>query len=595
MNHWLRPLSWLGVISACLLVLAAPLRAQNAAPTPDISKESERKSISFFKTHVHDSLKEFLTNQQITRFERTIRAQVEGLNRFDKINDLGVGVDTPEDFVKALQERLPASADEIAKLRSEAFGKDFDFKYKGTVVTGAAIDQVLNSAYAYEIELGAIVVEQALENYNEGREEKTRKYWRASFPIRVEFFKIRIVDEKNNKVPLKDAVQSLSGGRGDFIAESDTKLYLLEKDTPEYKAIVQAKGTRAAEAENDRRKEAGEALLERTSPEYAAMVEAKGTAAANEEMEERMTRGREKAIQECANDLPGGLEVFVRSIPEFKIRAAVVEVLNNGNKVTMRPGRADDVRVDDYYELYQVTTGDAKKALGWTKVRKLGPGLKSAGMGASAADEIRSELQTITGNPEIDFMLEEKAMFGFTVDLGVGYEFIRGYKDQAGNVPEVKGGFRIDLFLGYDLGRLIEFPELWIGFNFGVDIASSLIAPDVSLDVKWAFYLRALVIEPCIGVGITKIFSAGSSTTVTTIANAISTGATSFESDISIYAKIQARVSLFLHPHVHIFLEPVLKIGPSSKKATAAGVSSTTVAEFQFLGFAAVAGIVFYF
>jgi hypothetical protein len=251
--------------------------------------------------------------EKLDRIAQSVQQQIAGSGRLQGMGlPAGTG-DAPADFVKGVGAAVAGQGENIARARSEAKGQDYEFKYKGTVVTGQALDQVADSLYGYEITIGPPQM-QAVQG-----PQGTR--YIATIPVQVTFFKINTQGQPS--------VQRVAQGT--------------------VSGAVKGAGADPCDA--------------------------------------------------VRNALNGSIVIGdqIQSIPAFRAQGDVVEVLENGGKLSMRPGAHEGVKVGDRYDIVEQLAGGGWRVVGHAVVESVGTGLVAAGMGASKADvpENRTHLRVL--------------------------------------------------------------------------------------------------------------------------------------------------------------------------------------------------------
>lgn len=594
-----RSLIGLVLVAAVLAPLATLEAQQRVTDGPDLREEFQRRGMTYFDTYVEPSTAQYLSRRQLEAVTNTVRRQVDTLGRFDDIRPVGVPTDSLEAFVRALQEFLLEHEEDIARIRSEEMGHDYSFEFRDTIVTGEAMEQVLNSAYAYQVTLGEVsfhrsegpyetqaprIVARApldvhaltdfvpdlsgtkLSQQGEGlvftsRQAMTDEEWQhlralmadpewtqaldtlydrshelaeegsyervavtyqapyvtAEIPVTVEFFKIEVLDEFNNIVPPEQAVVRVAQG------------------TNTYRAAARQDGV----------------IIERGSELYLDIVMLEGETVARERARNSVAEGESSAATKAGDAAPGelgGIETWIRRIPEFQVRAQIVEQWNN--RVGMRPGASEDLYLDQWFRIYQEGEFGQRIDLGWTKIRHVGPGFRALGQGGTAADEERTELEVYRGDPEVGYMLGEYATYGIQLDVRFSYDLLSGHSGDDDELDANNGLFFANLFAGGSLARMTGVSELYFGIEAGVGFGDDLFGWYATLRGSKKIFLArgAWLLEVSVGFGLTQLVETRE-----------------FEEDISsptfLLFEPRARMIYWVSPHFEFYLDVSLRLG----------------------------------
>jgi hypothetical protein len=294
--------------------------ARGVTPAPKTEGEMEQKTAVYHGMIVEGgALGPCIEREQdkLARIAQDVQRQIAASGRFEVMGlPAGTG-DKPGEFVKGVGAALEGHAEDMARAREEAKGENYDFKYKGTIVSGAAIDQVIGNTYGYEIAVGPPQV-QALQT-----PQGTR--YIATIPVTVTFYKIN------------------------------------SQGQPSVQRVVQG--------------------------QIGAAVAGAGA----------------DPCDAVSNALNGGFAITdqIQAIPEFRAQGDVIEVLNGGRTLTMRPGAHEGVKAGDRYDIVQQMSDGTSRVVGHAVVETVGTGLVAAGMGASKADvtENRTHLRITDLDP----------------------------------------------------------------------------------------------------------------------------------------------------------------------------------------------------
>ena len=609
---------------------------------PDLSEDSRQKSLAYFRMKVAPATSEVLTEDQLQRIERSVRSQVESLGRFEMVQ-LPFATESVKEFIQQLQIYLSEHTEDIARMRQEDRGEDYEFKYGETLITGDAIRQVLNSGYCYEIDLGAISLRKAEEMYPHrffrleiattatvqvppGRrlpqkltfdartgnvlfislepmtgeelkrylmvmdidvdaptykpenetpqqqawhammqdlhdrsatekpvervEQRMGEYYVASMPIAIRFYRINVVDSENNIVPAPQAVTPVAQGTlAVQMSGRQTGEYLIKEDTQTWLELM--------------------------------IMNKRAIAAVRAEAKRRDEAGRKMAINNAAANTPAGIGTWIRTVPEFKIRAMLTDIKDG--KVFQKPGRKEGLRIDDYSQIYQPTKSNTKLHIGWGLVTKLGPGFVANGDGSSRADLDLTESTIRSGNPTRGDMVEEFAMFGVVIDLGIGGEFLLGSKesdDIGGDTLEAKSGmFVISLHPGFNLGRNFELSQFWIGLDLRIGFGSEILNYAVGLQLNKKFVLGQFAFDIGVSAGITGFsISGGLQAVANHLFNEGAVGSQAqadqevadnpLNSPILFYVAVMPRIQIFFSPNFRLFLQANVQYSTAAAQAT---------------------------
>ena len=258
--------------------------------------------------------------------------------RFDQLEIDGASAMTPEELLKAVKKAAEERGAHVAKVREEAQGQNYDFKYGDTIVTGDWIDQVWGTLYSYEVVIGTPVVQ--LVNGPNGPQTV------VTIPVSINFYKLVYYGPDGKPLPGGPQVQSVPGG------SISINLTGAANGTDPCPAIAQAlqSGFNITQA-----------------------VQAIPTFLAQSWVDEVVG--------------PDG---------KWENNPGV------GTTITMRLGAHDGVKVGDKYDIYETDEQGNKIVVGQAIVTKVAPGLVANGSGTSKADVSRTELKVTSLDPKFN-------------------------------------------------------------------------------------------------------------------------------------------------------------------------------------------------
>ena len=290
-----------------VLFLMAPALAQEPAPKEEMEKSKiaryEKKSVSYFKTYYSVPM----NNNEKNVIEPAIRKAVE-LGRFD-YNQVLIEVDN----INELAGLVAQYVDQIKVDRAKAQGRE-DYRFKDTLVTGADLERIINSAYIYVPSVDKFEMHRVTKDVHDKKTGKTekKKYWVATVGASVTFYHI---------------IPEYVEGQLD-----DVRLALLK----------------TVEATTEMEKE-----ITVLRPDPKAKWQA-----------------FEGAVNNQFVGVARKIQIEVRRIAQFKLSAQVAS--STWNSIEFEFGKESDVSVDHGYKVFEEVEGKGKQYIGYVKVRKAG-------------------------------------------------------------------------------------------------------------------------------------------------------------------------------------------------------------------------------
>lgn len=159
------------------------------------------------------------------------------------------------------------------------------------------------------------------------------------------------------------------------------------------------------------------------------------------------------------------LVVATQTMPEFKLSGQVLEVA--GRNVGFDLGKNEGLRMDDKYRIMVLTeAADGsinQEAAGWGIVNLVGD--------SSSKEGYKSKAQVIAGAPGIGAVMMEYPRLG--IDISANFRTFPGVKDTEDD--EVFGsGVGIQFDARYDVGRLFNWSQLFVGLGYGIGGTSTV-------------------------------------------------------------------------------------------------------------------------
>jgi len=193
-------------------VRARDVPAAAAGLTPlaiDYHEDAPRRSMIFLGIGFQAwAMQPCVAKEQLDRIAAGVRQQLAATGWFDTFQVPGLEGLSREAVIGAIQKEVAAHDQEVAKARSEARGENYDFKYRGTIITGDAIRQVHDTTYGYEVSLGEPVIRTVQTPQGERHI--------ATIPVTVTFLKIDAFGVDGRPVPPGQAARPVPAGQVKF-------------------------------------------------------------------------------------------------------------------------------------------------------------------------------------------------------------------------------------------------------------------------------------------------------------------------------------------------------------------------------------------